>query len=74
MKKTLGKITQITRPYKSGMYTDTYTVLYQNGDYREYKIKGAMINKHFDFIMNAKCEPIYNNKNGRHVGDRFIVF
>lgn len=73
MKKTLGKITQITRFYKNGMYTDNYSVRYQSGDYREYTIKGKMINKHFDFMMNAKCEPIYSEKDGRHFADRFIV-
>ena len=70
MNKTLGKITAITRYIKNGMYKDEYTVKYSNGDYREYRIKGEMINKHFFFMMNATSEPIYNKK-GSHVGDRF---
>lgn len=72
MKKSLGEITQITRYIKNGMYDDTYTVCYGKSNYKRYTIKGEMINKHFDFIMNAKCEEIYK-ADEKHVGDRFVA-
>lgn len=51
-----NNIIKIKREYKNGMYRDKYTVFYKDGSRREYKIKGAMIKKHFMFCMNAKCE------------------
>lgn len=69
MKRT---IKEITRFKVNGMYEDKYTVHYANGMRRKYIINGEMINKHFEFMMNAKCEPIIKN-DGKHVGDKFII-
>lgn len=63
--KKLGNITEIVWGYKNGMHLDTYVVWYENRESRTFKIKGKMINKHFDFIMNAKCETRRNKHGGK---------
>ena len=67
-----NQIIEIVRFKHNGMYEDFYTVYYKNGMKRKYKINGKMSVKHFNFMMNAKCEKI-ENMIGRHVGDRYIV-
>ena len=69
-----GEIVKIFRPRKNGMYTDNYTVFYENGMTREFRLSlqnPKMCNKHFNFIMNAKVERV-ENKSGTHVADRFF--
>ena len=56
------------------MYTDNYTVYYENGMTKEFRLSlqsPKMCNKHFNFIMNAKVERV-ENKSGAHVADRFF--
>lgn len=72
MKRNFGEIISITRTIKNGMYADKYTVRYQNG-WKDYTIKGAMIKKHFEFIMNANCEAKYSERTGRHFADVFTA-
>ena len=67
-----NQITEIVRFITNGMYEDSYTVYYKNGTKRKYKINGKMNVKHFNFMMNAKCEKIEKH-DGRHVGDRYIL-
>ena len=72
MTRNYGEIISITRPIRNGMYTDKYTVRYQNG-WKDYTINGAMIKKHFEFIMKAKVERKYSNVTGRHTADIFTA-
>lgn len=65
-------IVKIHRRIKNGMYTDKYTVTYTSGRRRDFTIIGRMIDKHFDFIMNAKCTPFYK-KDGSHTADIFTI-
>lgn len=67
-----GTIAKITRTIKNGMYTNKYTVYFTNGYHRDFTINGEMIDKHFDFIMKAKCTPFYK-KDGRHTADIFTI-
>lgn len=74
MKERTTEIKEIIMYYENGMYRDTYDVIYKtesNGTaWRQYKIKGAMINKHFNFIMSSKCEQIRVNGT-KHKADRY---
>lgn len=67
----MSDIKMITRPINNGMYSNTYEVFYTTGAKRRYTIIGQMNEKHFDFIMNAKCMPIYNKHTGIHTRDVF---
>lgn len=66
-----GEIKMIRRERKNGMYTDRYTVIYENGK-KVFTINGAMMKKHFEFIMAADCTAKYN-KDGRHTADIFTI-
>lgn len=68
----MTEIKRIEMKYINGMYSDVYTVTYKSGVTRRYDIRKngcKMINKHFDFIINAKVRPIYNKWTGTHVFD-----
>ena len=58
---------------------DKYIVTYESGRKVWYDLKklGEMPESHLDFILNAKCIPIYANKyngthEGEHLADKFI--
>lgn len=69
MKKT-AIIVKMVRPVKNGMYTDKYTVTYESGVTRTFKIVGGMIKSHLDFMMSADVEVIRAD-NGKHTSDVF---
>lgn len=69
MKKT-ATIVKMTRPVKNGMYTDKYTVTYESGVTRTFKIVGGMIKVHLDFMMSADVEVI-RTASGKHTCDVF---
>lgn len=58
----------------NGMYTNKYDVCYEgkNGRtfWRTYTIKGEMMQKHFEFIMNHNSECIHS-KSGKHIADKW---
>ena len=75
----MAKIKSIYRGYNNGMYKDKYLVTYESGRKVWYDLKklGEMPESHFEFIINAKCIPIYANKyngthEGEHLADKFI--
>lgn len=72
-------IKSIYRAYKNGMYKDKYIVTYESGHKVWYDLNkiGSMPESHFNFMMNAKCLPIYANKHngdheGQHIADKYI--
>lgn len=74
-----GIIKSIYRAYKNGMHSDKYLVTYKSGKKIWYDLKkiGEMPESHFEFMMNAKCVPIYANKyngthEGQHLADKYI--
>lgn len=69
MKKTAA-IVKMVRPVKNGMYTDKYTVTYESGVTRTFKIVGGMIKSHFSFMMSADVEVI-RTESGKHTSDVF---
>lgn len=75
-----AKIKSMYRPYKNGMYTDKYLVTYDSGRNVWYDLNKfvSMPLRHFMFMMNAKCVPIYANKHngeyeGQHIADKYIT-
>ncbi len=68
-----GKIKSIYRPIKNGMYTNNYYVCYENEEARQYKIKFEMLNKHFNFMMNAATVERIESVSGKHIADRFLA-
>lgn len=69
MKKT-ATIVKMVRPVKNGMYIDKYTVTYESGVTRTFKIVGGMIKSHLDFMMSADVEVI-RTESGKHTSDVF---
>lgn len=69
MKKT-AIIVKMVRPVKNGMYTDKYTVTYESGVTRTFKIVGGMIKSHLDFMMSADVKVI-RTESGKHTSDVF---
>lgn len=74
-----NKIKSIYRAYKNGMYKDKYIVTYESGRKVWYDLNklGSMPKSHFEFMMSAKCIPIYasnynGNYEGQHIGDKYI--
>lgn len=74
MKEKTTGIKAIIMYYENGMYRESYDVIYEtesNGEiWKRYKVKGSMMEKHFNFIMSGKVEQIRVN-GMKHKADRY---